>query len=227
MHSLAFLPLNIYDKPGLLLRADSGFHSSLSSGPLVVDVCAVGGTPPGTPIGIPIPGGIPMGGIPGGMPIIIGCMPIPNMGIGILGAMLVPKPLARDMNLAEGLRYPDRSQRNATACWWGGSERNCCDALSSRSCSSMNLLITSELAPIMAPPQGVHISLPFIRSFWACSSRTRAIMTFDGFCTSPVRGRAMTRRWLFGLSCRTFMEASSLMWFSSRNFSTSSIFSGS
>mmetsp|Transcript_622 Transcript_622/g.1754 ORF Transcript_622/g.1754 Transcript_622/m.1754 type:complete len:206 (-) Transcript_622:180-797(-) len=52
------------------------------------------------------------------------------------------------------------------------------------------------------------------------------MITFDGFCTSPVSGRAITLRWLAGLSARTFVAASSLIRLSSRNLSTSSIRSG-
>lgn len=86
----------------------------------------------------------------------------------------------------------------------------------------MYFAIASGVAPIMAPFHTLHASLPFSRSFWDCNSRTRAIITFDGFCTSPVRGLAITRRWLPGLNARTLMEASSLIRFSSRNLSTSS-----
>mmetsp|Transcript_22498 Transcript_22498/g.63883 ORF Transcript_22498/g.63883 Transcript_22498/m.63883 type:complete len:83 (-) Transcript_22498:598-846(-) len=77
------------------------------------------GTPGGMPIGgIPI-GGMPIGGMPGmpmgGMPIIIGGMPIIIGGMLIFGPVIA-RPLAIDMNFAEGFRYPDKSHRNAMAC---------------------------------------------------------------------------------------------------------------
>mmetsp|Transcript_62276 Transcript_62276/g.140558 ORF Transcript_62276/g.140558 Transcript_62276/m.140558 type:complete len:203 (+) Transcript_62276:432-1040(+) len=86
----------------------------------------------------------------------------------------------------------------------------------------MNLLMTSGDGPIM-PLQGLITSGPLFFSCWDWSSRTRAIITFDGFCTSPVRGRAITLRWLVGLSARTLRVASSLIRLSSRNCSTSSM----
>mmetsp|Transcript_64650 Transcript_64650/g.179833 ORF Transcript_64650/g.179833 Transcript_64650/m.179833 type:complete len:218 (+) Transcript_64650:169-822(+) len=180
-------------------------------------------------------GGIPMGGMPiGGMPIIGGIpiMPIIEgmpiiVGIGPMGIRGVSARLfASDMNFAEGFLYPDKSHRSATACCCGGNDLICLEALSSRSLSSIYLAMASGVAPIMAPPQAVHGSLVFIRSFCDWSSRTRAIITFDGFWMSPVSGRAMTRRWLSGLNALIFVEASSLILLSSMKRSTSSTRSG-
>mmetsp|Transcript_103006 Transcript_103006/g.317829 ORF Transcript_103006/g.317829 Transcript_103006/m.317829 type:complete len:230 (+) Transcript_103006:75-764(+) len=115
------------------------------------------------PMGPIMPGGgMPMGGMPGmpmgGMPIIIG-------GMVIFGPVIA-RPLAMDMNFAEGLRYPERSHRSAIACWCGGRDRSCPEALSSRSLSLMYLLIASGVAPIMALPHALHMSVPpFILSF--------------------------------------------------------------
>mmetsp|Transcript_120534 Transcript_120534/g.236921 ORF Transcript_120534/g.236921 Transcript_120534/m.236921 type:complete len:218 (-) Transcript_120534:8-661(-) len=91
----------------------------------------------------------------------------------------------------------------------------------------MNLLMASGEAPIIVLFQALQASLDLERSFCDCNSRTRAIMTFDGFCTSPVSGRAMILRWLSGLNRRILPDASSLMRFSSRNRSTSSMRTGS
>merc|ERR1712216_912524 len=64
--------------------------------------------------------GMPIDGIPiGSMPGIIPGIPIPNIGMGI-GAGVVLNRLAIAMNLAEALRFSDRSHRIATACWCGG-----------------------------------------------------------------------------------------------------------
>lgn len=60
--------------------------------------------------------GIPMGmGIPIGiMGLIPGPIGIP-MNMGMRGPLTV-RPFAKDMNFADGLRYPDTSQRSAVAC---------------------------------------------------------------------------------------------------------------
>mmetsp|Transcript_108710 Transcript_108710/g.302190 ORF Transcript_108710/g.302190 Transcript_108710/m.302190 type:complete len:117 (-) Transcript_108710:501-851(-) len=104
-----------------------------------------------------------------GMPGSIGRIPMGIMGMAvgpamvmpgkaILGEGLVPRLLAIAMNFADGLRNFERSHFSATACWWGGSDRSCREAPSSRSLSSMNLLIASDEAPIIALFQAAHTS---------------------------------------------------------------------
>mmetsp|Transcript_79813 Transcript_79813/g.229084 ORF Transcript_79813/g.229084 Transcript_79813/m.229084 type:complete len:289 (+) Transcript_79813:375-1241(+) len=90
----------------------------------------------------------------------------------------------------------------------------------------MYLSTDSGEAPIIfcQAPQWL---LLFVCSTWLFIDLTRAMITFDGFCTSPVSGRSINCLWLAGLSARTFWAASSLMRLSSRNRSTSSMRTGS
>jgi len=202
----------------------AALNASESHGAGIEEV-GIGNMPCGI-VGMPnMPGSIgrmPIGGTigPPGGTATAGSKPQGNPPIR--GEEVVPRLLAIDMNFADGFRNLDKSHFNATACWWGGNDRNCRVALSSRSLSSTNLSKASGEAPNIALFQAVHVSLLLTRSDCACNSRTRAIITFDGFCTSPVSGRAMSFRWLVGLKQRIFPAASSLIWFSERKFSTSS-----